>query len=111
MRVFWPFIRGECMRFFSLNSAQRISIGSKPVSDANSPGVKVGTKGAAIQDYNLPGDTIIGPIKIDSGWGFGCWQSWNNIDNIATTTSNAGLEFTDLGIMQPTLYLNYIVKV
>ena len=28
MRVFWPFIRGECMRFLSLNNAQRISIGN-----------------------------------------------------------------------------------
>ena len=35
MRVFWPFIRGECMRFFSLNSAQRISIGNWFASDAN----------------------------------------------------------------------------
>ena len=85
----------------------RVAVGS----DANSPGVKVGTKGAAIQDYNLPGNTIIAPVKIDSGWGFGCWQSWNDIDNIATTTSNAGNAFTNLGIMQPSLYLNYVVKV
>ena len=89
----------------------QISIGSKPVSDANSPGVKVGTKGAAIQDYNLPGNTVIAPIKIDSGWGFGHWQSWADADNIATTTSNAGNAFTNLGIMQPSLYLNYVVKV
>lgn len=80
-------------------------------SDANSPGVKVGTKGAAIQDYNLPGNTIIGPVKIDSGWGFGHWQSWADADNIATTTSNAEKAFTNLGIMQPSLYLNYVVKV
>ena len=85
----------------------RVAVGS----DANSPGVKVGTKGAAIQDYNLPGNTIIGPVKIDSGWGFGHWQSWADADNIATTTSNAGKAFTNLGIMQPSLYLNYVVKV
>ena len=70
-----------------------------------------GTKGAAIQDYNLPGNTVIAPIKIDSGWGFGHWQSWADADNIATTTSNAGNAFTNLGIMQPSLYLNYVVKV
>ena len=75
----------------------RVAVGS----DANSPGVKVGTKGAAIQDYNLPGNTVIAPIKIDSGWGFGHWQSWADADNIATTTSNAGNAFTNLGIMQP----------
>lgn len=85
----------------------RVAVGS----DANSPGVKVGTKGAAIQDYNLPGNTVIAPIKIDSGWGFGHWQSWADADNIATTTSNAGNAFTNLGIMQPSLYLNYVVKV
>ena len=85
----------------------RVAVGS----DANSPGVKVGTKGAAIQDYNLPGNTIIGPVKIDSGWGFGHWQSWADADNIATTTSNAEKAFTNLGIMQPSLYLNYVVKV
>ena len=39
-----------------------------------------------IQDYNLPGNTVIAPIKIDSGWGFGHWQSWADADNIATTT-------------------------
>ena len=71
----------------------------------------MGTKGAAIQDYNLPGNTVIAPIKIDSGWGFGHWQSWADADNIATTTSNAGNAFTNLGIMQPSLYLNYVVKV
>ena len=63
------------------------------------------------EDYNLPGNTVIAPIKIDSGWGFGHWQSWADADNIATTTSNAGKVFTNLGIMQPSLYLNYVVKV
>ena len=80
-------------------------------SDANSPGVKVGTKGAALQDYNLPGNTVIAPTKIESGWGFGYWQSWGNADNIATNATSAGKAFTNLGIMQPSLYLNYVVKV
>ena len=73
--------------------------------------MKVGTKGAAIQDYNLPGGTVIAPIKIDSGWGFGHWQNWSDTDNIATTATYAGKVFTNLGIMQPSLYLNYLIKI
>ena len=86
----------------------RVAVGVD--SDANL-GTRAGTKGAAIQDSNIPGNTIIGPVKVDSAWGFGCWQSWNDRDNIATTNSNAGNAYTNLGIMQPSLYLNYLIKI
>ena len=119
MRVFWPFIRGECMRFFSLNSAQRISIGSKPVSDANwgCGGIRGATSHAQLptevakhsHGYLSASGQQSRVLVSDGAESDSLASGTGSKISLAWETMSSG-DSTPFPIVQPSLYLNYLIK-